>query len=67
MISADGYQLFDEQNSQWGFSRFADLRQLTSCQVGQVRPVLERESDALDVITFVRILRDPGFGVKSKS
>ncbi|KLO14677.1 cysteine proteinase [Schizopora paradoxa] len=48
---------FIAEESDWGFTRFSELRKLFHVQEGQTRPVIEDES--ADVSVFVRVLKDP--------
>ncbi|TFK76518.1 cysteine proteinase [Pluteus cervinus] len=48
---------FIAEECDWGFTRFCELRKLTSVQEGHSRPTIE--DDAAEVTVFVRVLEDP--------
>ncbi|KAF8522231.1 hypothetical protein BU17DRAFT_87330 [Hysterangium stoloniferum] len=48
---------FIAEESDWGFTRFSELRKLFHVQEGYTRPTIEEE--AADVTVFVRVLKDP--------
>ncbi|PPQ74003.1 hypothetical protein CVT26_006372 [Gymnopilus dilepis] len=48
---------FIAEESDWGFTRFSELRKLFSVQEGHMRPTIEDES--ADITVYVRVLEDP--------
>lgn len=54
---ADAQHRFIAEESDWGFTRFSELRKLFHTQEGHTRPVIEDES--ADVSVYVRVLKDP--------
>lgn len=53
----DAHHRFIAEECDWGFTRFAELRKLTTIQEPHKRPTIE--DDAADVTVFVRVLEDP--------
>ncbi|RIA93959.1 ubiquitin carboxyl-terminal hydrolase 5 [Glomus cerebriforme] len=48
---------FTAEESDWGFTRFYDLRKLFSPCEGRTRPLIE--NDSTNITAFVRVLKDP--------
>ncbi|KAF8509282.1 hypothetical protein JB92DRAFT_2947613 [Gautieria morchelliformis] len=48
---------FITEESDWGFTRFSELRKLFNVQEGHSRPTIEE--DSADVTVFVKVLKDP--------
>ena len=57
MPTTDAHHRFVNEECDWGFTRFADLRKLHTPQEGQSRATIE--GDEVDVTAFVRVLKDP--------
>lgn len=55
--SSDAHHRFIAEESDWGFTRFSELRKLFNIQEGFTRPTIE--DDSADVTVFVRVLKDP--------
>ena len=53
----DANHRFIAEESDWGFTRFSELRKLFSVQEGHMRPTIEDES--ADITVYVRVLEDP--------
>jgi hypothetical protein len=53
---ADAHHRFIAEESDWGFTRFSELRKLMTPQ-NEVRPTIE--DDAAEISVFVRVLEDP--------
>ncbi len=53
----DAHHRFIAEESDWGFTRFSELRKLFHVAEGHNRPTIEEES--ADVTVFVRVLEDP--------
>ncbi|KAH7107494.1 cysteine proteinase [Auriculariales sp. MPI-PUGE-AT-0066] len=56
-IVSNAHHRFIAEESDWGFTRFTELRKLQYPQDPQSRPILE--GDAAEISVFVRVLEDP--------
>lgn len=57
-LPVDAHHRFTPEESDWGFTRYADLRRLFADQWdGFDRPMVEDE--AVNVTAYVRIIKDP--------
>ncbi|KAI6041644.1 ICP0-binding domain of ubiquitin-specific protease 7-domain-containing protein [Pisolithus marmoratus] len=54
---AHAHHRFSAEASDWGFTRFSELRKLFNIQTGHSRPIIEEKS--VDVTVYVRVLEDP--------
>lgn len=53
----DANHRFIAEECDWGFTRFSELRKLSTVQEGHMRPTIEDES--ADITVYVRVLEDP--------
>jgi ubiquitin carboxyl-terminal hydrolase 7 len=56
-IALDAHHRFIAEESDWGFTRFSELRKLCQLHEGANRPTIE--DDSADISVFVRVLEDP--------
>ncbi|CAG8737552.1 19364_t:CDS:10, partial [Gigaspora margarita] len=56
-ISHNAHHRFTAEESDWGFTRFFDLRKLFSPSENRTRPLIE--NDSCNITAFVRVLKDP--------
>ncbi|PWN30800.1 putative ubiquitin-specific processing protease 21 [Jaminaea rosea] len=55
--TSQAHHRFTAEEMDWGFTRFNELRKLTSTSNGHPRPIIE--GDCAKVSAFVRVLKDP--------
>lgn len=55
--TSDAQHRFIAEESDWGFTRFSELRKLFHPQEGHSRATIEE--DAADITVYVRVLEDP--------
>ena len=55
--SSQAHHRFTPEEMDWGFTRFNELRKLTSVGDGRSRPIIENQSARISA--FVRVLKDP--------
>jgi ubiquitin carboxyl-terminal hydrolase 7 len=57
LVYQDSHHRFTHEESDWGFTRYAELRDLYSIQEGNTRPIIE--GDVVDVTVYVTVFEDP--------
>jgi ubiquitin carboxyl-terminal hydrolase 7 len=57
LIPSDAHHRFNAEEPDWGYTRYAPLRNLHSIAEGQTRPTIE--GDSVDVTVYVRVFKDP--------
>ncbi|KEI40875.1 uncharacterized protein L969DRAFT_86115 [Mixia osmundae IAM 14324] len=56
-IQSQAHHRFNNEEQDWGFTRFVELRKLFTPADGRPRPVIE--NDETEITAFVRVLKDP--------
>ncbi|CAG8667385.1 8986_t:CDS:10, partial [Cetraspora pellucida] len=56
-INHNAHHRFTAEESDWGFTRFYDLRKLFNPSDNRMRPLIE--NDSCNITAFVRVLKDP--------
>lgn len=54
---AEAHHRFTNEEQDWGFTRFVELRKLFSVSEGRTKPIIE--NDETVITAFVRVLKDP--------
>ena len=57
MRSVEAHHRFTNEEQDWGFTRFVELRKLFSVTDGRSKPIIE--NDETVITAFVRVLKDP--------
>jgi ubiquitin carboxyl-terminal hydrolase 7 len=56
-IQSQAHHRFTNEEQDWGFTRFVELRKLFSVTDGRSKPIIE--NDETIITAFVRVLKDP--------
>ncbi|GAA6026726.1 hypothetical protein JCM8097_005817 [Rhodosporidiobolus ruineniae] len=56
-IQSQAHHRFTNEEQDWGFTRFVELRKLFSVSEGRTKPIIE--NDETVITAFVRVLKDP--------
>lgn len=56
-VPAEAHHRFTNEEQDWGFTRFVELRKLFSVSEGRSKPIIE--NDETVITAFVRVLKDP--------
>lgn len=54
---AEAHHRFTNEEQDWGFTRFVELRKLFSVSEGRPKPIIEEDETV--ITAFVRVLKDP--------
>jgi ubiquitin carboxyl-terminal hydrolase 7 len=54
---AEAHHRFNQEEQDWGFTRFVELKKLFQAADQRAKPVIE--SDETEITAFVRVLKDP--------
>lgn len=57
LLSTEAHHRFTMEEMDWGFTRFNELRKLTSIEQGRTRPIIDGQTARISA--FVRVLKDP--------
>lgn len=55
--TAEAHHRFTQEEQDWGFTRFVELRKLFSVSEGRTKPIIE--NDETIITAYVRVLKDP--------